>query len=43
MEIALGIIIISGLILYFSWINNSIRQIKEKLSNIEELLKGKKD
>jgi hypothetical protein len=39
--IAVGIIIISSLYLYLSWVNNSIREIKEKLSNIETLLKDK--
>jgi hypothetical protein len=43
MEIALGIIVICGLILYFSWINNSLRDMKEKLSSIEKLLQDKKD
>jgi hypothetical protein len=27
------------LILYIGWINTSIREIKQKLSNIEDLLK----
>lgn len=43
MEIALGIIVTCGLILYFGWINNSLKDIKEKLSNIEKLLQDKKD
>jgi len=36
-------IIILGLVimLYIGWINSSIREIKQKLSNIEELLKNK--
>jgi hypothetical protein len=35
--------IIFGLLtlLYIGWINSSIREIKQKLSNIEELLKKK--
>lgn len=43
MEIAVGIIIICGVILYFGWINDSLREIKAKLSNIEKLLQDKKD
>jgi hypothetical protein len=27
--------------LYIGWINSSIREIKQKLTNIEELLKNK--
>jgi len=35
--IIIGIVIL----LYIGWINSSIREIKQKLSNIEELLKNK--
>lgn len=43
MEIALAIVVISIAFLYLNWINSSIREMKNKLSHIEELLKGKEN
>jgi hypothetical protein len=43
MEIALKYIIGLIVILYIGWINTSIREMKQKLSNIEELLKNKEN
>lgn len=35
--VAIGLVIL----LYLGWIDSSIREIKQKLTNIEELLKSK--
>ena len=43
MDIIWILIIILALIACFSWINNSINEVKQRLANIEELLKNKND
>lgn len=42
MEIIVWVSIITAVVIYIGWINTSIREIRQKLSSIEELLKSKK-